>query len=160
MAQARGYDRAVKAKAHSRRSASRSPLAAALAAVGDRWTLLVVEALLEGPRRFNDLQEDVAGIAPNTLSDRLRRLEQEGLAVAQPYTERPPRYSYELTPDGRELAGALRLLADWGARHTDTVEPPRHDLCGTPLEVRWYCPTCERALAEGDEDAGEGLHLA
>jgi DNA-binding HxlR family transcriptional regulator len=160
MPQARGYDRAVQAKGHSGQSASRSPLAAALAAVGDRWTLLVVEALLEGPRRFNDLQENVAGIAPNILSDRLRRLEQEGLAVAQPYSERPPRYSYELTPDGRELASALRLLADWGARHTDTVEPPRHDLCGTPLEVRWYCPTCERALAEGDEDGGEGLHFA
>jgi DNA-binding HxlR family transcriptional regulator len=150
----------VQPKEQSERSASGSPLAAALAAVGDRWTLLVVEALLEGPQRFNDLQEDVAGIAPNTLSDRLRRLEQEGLAVAQPYSERPPRYSYELTPDGRELAGALRLLADWGARHTDSVEPPRHDLCGTPLEVRWYCPTCERALTEGDEDGGEGLHFA
>ena len=140
-------------------TAGPSPLAAALAAVGDRWTLLVVEALLEGPRRFNELQDEVTGIAPNILSDRLRRLEQEGLAIAQPYSERPPRYSYELTPDGRELAGALRLLADWGARHSDSVEPPRHDVCGTPLEVRWYCPTCERALAEGDEE-GEGLHFA
>jgi DNA-binding HxlR family transcriptional regulator len=147
-------------QAKRQESARRSPLAAALSAVGDRWTLLVVEALLEGPRRFNELQEDVGGIAPNTLSDRLRRLEQEGLAVAQPYSERPPRYAYELTPDGRELAGALRLLAGWGARHTDTVEPPRHDVCGTPLEVRWYCPTCERTLAEGDEEDGEGLHFA
>jgi DNA-binding HxlR family transcriptional regulator len=154
-----GYDRPVQARAKHEQPAGRSPLGAALAAVGDRWTLLVVEALLEGPRRFNELQEDVAGIAPNILSDRLSRLEQEGLAVAQPYSERPPRYSYELTGDGRELAGALRLLADWGARHSDTVEPPRHEVCGTPLEVRWYCPTCERALAEGDEE-GEGLHFA
>jgi DNA-binding HxlR family transcriptional regulator len=138
---------------------ARSPLAAALAAVGDRWTLLVVEALLEGPRRFNELQEEVTGIAPNTLTDRLRRLEQEGLVVARPYSERPPRYSYELTPDGRDLAGALRLLAGWGARHSEAVEPPRHEVCGTPLEVRWYCPTCERALGPGDEDE-EGLQFA
>ena len=45
--------------------------------------------------------------------------------VAQPYSERPPRFVYELTAGGRELAGALRLLADWGARHSD-AEPVRH----------------------------------
>ena len=58
--------------------ASQPPLAEALARVGDRWTLLVVEALLDGPRRFGDLQGDVAGIAPNILTQRLRHLEREG----------------------------------------------------------------------------------
>jgi DNA-binding HxlR family transcriptional regulator len=133
-----------------------SPLAAALAAVGDRWTLLVVEALLDGPARFNDLQEAIAGIAPNILSERLRRLEREGLAVAQPYSERPPRYAYELTAAGTELAGALRLLADWGARHRD-AEPVRHEPCGTPLEARWYCPTCEESV---EDPAEAGVHFA
>ena len=94
-----------------------SPLAAALDSVGDRWTLLLVEALLDGPRRFGDLQEQLPRIAPNVLTQRLRRLESEGLVVAQPYSERPQRYVYELTSSGHELAGALRLLADWGARH-------------------------------------------
>ena len=93
-----------------------SPLAAALDSVGDRWALLLVEALLAGPRRFGDLQEDLSGIAPNVLSGRLRRLEAEGVVVAEPYSERPPRYVYELTAAGRELADALRLLADWGSR--------------------------------------------
>ena len=134
----------------------RSPLAEALAAVGDRWTLLLVEALLEGPVRFNDLQEAIAGIAPNILSERLRRLEREGLAVAQPYSERPPRYVYELTAAGTELAGALRLLSDWGARHRE-AEPVRHDACGTPLEARWYCPTCEQPV---DDPAETGVHFA
>ena len=100
-------------------SGERSALAEALAAVGDRWTLLIVEALLDGPRRFNDLQDATAGISPNILSQRLRRLEELGLAVAQPYSRRPPRYVYELTAAGRELAGALQLLAGWGARHFD-----------------------------------------
>ena len=59
------------------------PLAAALDAVGDRWTLLIVESLLDGPRRFGDLQEELSRIAPNVLSQRLRRLEGEGV-VAQP----------------------------------------------------------------------------
>src|SRR5438093_4683286 len=94
-----------------------SPLAAALDSVGDRWTLLLVEALLNGPRRFGDLEDDLPGIAPNVLTQRLRRLEGEGLVLAQPYSERPRRFVYELTSSGRELAGALRLLADWGARH-------------------------------------------
>ena len=134
----------------------RSPLAEALDAVGDRWTLLVVEALLDGSRRFNDLQSDVPGIAANILAQRLRRLEEGGLVVADPYSERPPRYVYELTAAGRELAGALHLLADWGARHSG-AEGVRHEACGTPLEVRWYCPTCERAVEEGGEDE---LHFA
>ena len=134
-----------------------SPLAAALDSVGDRWALLVVEALLIGPRRFGDLQDDLAGIAPNVLSGRLRRLEAEGVVVAESYSERPPRYVYELTAAGRELAGALRLLADWGARHREAAEPPRHEACGTPVEVRWWCPTCERPV--GDDEA-TNLHYA
>src|ERR671911_845455 len=97
-----------------------SPLAAALEAVGDRWTLLLVEALLDGPRRFGDLQEALEGIAPNVLTQRLRRLEGEGLVVAQPYSQRPPRFVYELSAAGNELAGALRLLAHWGARHRES----------------------------------------
>jgi DNA-binding HxlR family transcriptional regulator len=120
-----------------------SPLAEALARVGDRWTLLVVEALLAGPRRFNDLLGQIPGIAANILSERLRRLEREALLVARPYSERPPRAAYQLTAEGRELAGALRLLAHWGARHTDQAGAPRHLACGTPIEARWYCPTCD-----------------
>ena len=119
-----------------------SPLELALERVGDRWSLLLVEALLEGPRRFNELADGVSGIAPNILTDRLRRLEREGVVVARPYSQRPPRAEYSLTSAGRDLAGALRLLADWGARRSDAAEPLRHGVCGTPLEVRWYCPTC------------------
>jgi DNA-binding HxlR family transcriptional regulator len=135
----------------------RSPLAEALAAVGDRWTLLVVEALLGGPLRFNELQEQTEGIAPNILSNRLRRLEQDGLAVAQPYSERPRRYVYELTGSGRELAGALRLLADWGARRSEAEPVVVHPACGTALEARWYCPTCDQTV---DEPGEEGVHYA
>src|SRR3990172_307798 len=74
--------------------ASPSALDEALARIGDRWTLLVVDALLGGSRRFNELQRDVAGLAPNILSDRLKRLERDGLIVARPYSERPVRLAY------------------------------------------------------------------
>jgi hypothetical protein len=110
--------------------------------VGDRWTLLVVDALLEGPRRFSDLQEAIPGLAPNVLTARLRRLEREGIVIAVPYSDRPPR-----------LAGALRLLTRWGARSSGgEVEGPRHRACGTPLEARWFCPTCERVTDRVDDD--------
>jgi DNA-binding HxlR family transcriptional regulator len=129
-----------------------SALAEALERVGDRWTLLIVEALLDGPRRFGDLLEAVRGIAPNILTQRLRHLEKEAVIVSRPYSERPPRMAYELSAAGAELAGALRLLADWGARHTDSAEPLRHALCGTALEARWWCPACDLPVDESEAD--------
>jgi DNA-binding HxlR family transcriptional regulator len=127
-----------------------SPLADAVARIGDRWTLLVVAALLEGPRRFGELADDVVGIAPNILTRRLRHLEDEGLVVARAYSERPRRFAYELTQSGSELAGALRLLAHWAAPDADRPVSPHHAACGTPLEARWYCPTCGRAVEDGE----------
>src|SRR6266516_3349399 len=108
-----------------------SPLAAALERVGDRWSFLLVETLLDGSRRFNELIEHMPCFAPNILTDRLRRLERDGILRARPYSDRPPRMEYALTAAGRDLAGALRLLADWGSRRSDDTEPMRHDLCGT-----------------------------
>ena len=117
-------------------------LGRAVEVVGDRWSLLVVDALLAGPLRFNDLAGAVGCIAPNILSQRIKHLEHEGIVVARPYSRRPPRFSYELSSSGRELAGVLRLLAHWGSGRSDAAEPLRHAACGTPMEARWYCPTC------------------
>ena len=126
------------------------PLEAALDRVGDRWSLLLVEALLDGPRRFGDLGDALPGIAPNILTDRLRRLERAGILRSSPYQERPTRFDYELTADGRALASALRLLADWGARRSSDVEPLRHAVCGTALEARFFCPTCSAVVDAAD----------
>ena len=129
-----------------------SALAAALDRVGDRWSLLLVEALLAGSRRFGELAETAGGIAPNILADRLRRLERAGIVIGTPYSRHPPRMDYALTADGRELGGALHLLAGWGARRGGTGEPLRHAACGTPLEARWHCPTCELLVADDEPD--------
>lgn len=130
------------------RGLDESPLAQAVARVGDRWTLLVVDALRAGPRRFNDLLDGLPGIASNVLSQRLKRLEADGVVMSRPYQDRPPRVAYELTAAGRGLAGALRLLAQWGASQSGTAEPLRHTTCGTPLDARWFCPTCVRSVDE------------
>lgn len=111
-----------------------------------------MESLLDGPCRFGDLQAAIDGLATNILADRLRRLEADGLLVAMAYNERPPRFEYRLTTEGRALAGALRLLADWGTAHGGADpdgEASRHETCGTIVEARWYCPTCDEVVAPG-----------
>ena len=133
----------------------RGPLEAALDRVGDRWSLLLVDALLAGGRRFGELRDELPGLAPNILTERLRRLEREGIVVATPYSTRPPRMEYSLTGDGRDLASALRLLADWGTRRHTAGEPLRHDRCGTPVEARWYCPTCAMPVSDEETDERE-----
>ena len=115
-----------------------TPLAGALARVGDRWTLLIVDALLGGPARFGDLAAAVAGIAPNILSDRLRRLEADGLLVSLPYSERPPAASTASPARGRPRRGpapAHRLGCP--AR---PAPGPEHRTCGTPLEAAGSAP--------------------
>jgi DNA-binding HxlR family transcriptional regulator len=127
-----------------------SALERAVTTVGDRWTLLVVNSLLDGAKRFGELQEALPGIAPNVLSQRLKHLEREAVVLARPYSTRPPRFAYELTASGRELAGALRLLAQWGA--AGGGEGLHHGACGTPMEARWWCPTCERTVEDDEDD--------
>src|SRR5690242_18913173 len=90
-------------------------LDAALEQVGDRWTLQLVDALLDRPLRFGELAEALPGIAPNVLIARLRRLERAGLVASRAYQRRPVRLEYALTESGRALADALAVLASWGA---------------------------------------------
>ena len=127
-------------------------LTEAVGSVGDRWSLLIVDALLDGAQRFGELTEAVDGVAPNILSARLKHLERDGLVVGRPYSEKPLRLSYELTQPGHELADALRLLASWGAERHGGGRRSRHAVCGSELDVRWWCPSCAEAV---DDDAAD-----
>ena len=100
-------------------------LADALGAVGDRWTLLVVAALLDGPRRFGELQRELPGIAANVLTQRLRQLERDGLVRRTYYPEIPPRVEYEISDLGRSLAPLFATLAQWSDAQLATVEDAR-----------------------------------
>jgi DNA-binding HxlR family transcriptional regulator len=138
------------------RTATADALAEAAERVGDRWSLQVIGALLAGPRRFGDLLTLLDGIAPNILSKRLERLEADGLIVGEPYSRRPVRHTYRLTAAGADLAGALRMLAHWGAVHR-SARPGHEDggalthaTCGTALDARWFCPTCGEVVDEVD----------
>ena len=122
------------------------PVAQTLEIIGERWTILILRDLFRGPQRFQDLQESLAGVAPNILSDRLKTLEEHGLIQREFYSEHPPRAAYALTRLGQELRPALRALAIWGAKHFDTTVRLFHDACGHDVEMRAYCPHCETAL--------------
>jgi len=120
--------------------------------LGDRWSLVVIAALLGGPMRYGELLDGVHGIAPNILSARLRKLQEDGILVSSPYSKRPRRFEYRLTAEGEALADALRLLADWSARTSEggRSQAPSHEICGSPLEVGWWCSTCAERVATGE----------
>jgi DNA-binding HxlR family transcriptional regulator len=94
------------------------PVARTLDIIGERWTILLLRDLfLQGPRRFQDFQESLAGVAPNTLSARLKAMEEYGLIARRFYSDHPPRVEYHLTEKGRSLGPVLKALRDWGQRH-------------------------------------------
>jgi DNA-binding HxlR family transcriptional regulator len=94
------------------------PVARTLDLIGERWSPLILRDLfLHGPRRYQDLQESLAGVAPNTLSARLKALEAHGLIERKLYNERPPRLEYHLTEKGRSLGPVMRALRDWGTKY-------------------------------------------
>src|ERR1700710_261693 len=104
-------------------AAELTPLDRALTRVGDRWTLLIVEALLDGPLRFGELSDHVAGIAPNVLTQRLRDLPTDGLVAPTPSPRRPPRLVYSLSDAGQRLRPVITLLTEWSARRAGRGTP-------------------------------------
>jgi DNA-binding HxlR family transcriptional regulator len=97
----------------------RCPIARTLDIVGERWTILILRDLVTGgPRKFQDFERSLDGISPNTLSARLKRLEEAGIVERHFYEQHPPRAEYLLTKKGDELRPVLKTLFDWGQRHT------------------------------------------
>jgi DNA-binding HxlR family transcriptional regulator len=93
------------------------PVARALDIVGERWSLLILRDLhRKGPLRFQALEQGLPGLAPNTLSARLKLLEAQGVIATRLYAQHPPRYEYYLTEKGKALQGVLKALYAWGER--------------------------------------------
>jgi DNA-binding HxlR family transcriptional regulator len=96
------------------------PLARTLDIIGERWSVLILRDLfLQGARKFQDFESSLSGISPNTLSARLKRLEEAGIIERRFYAEHPPRAEYVLTAKGRELGPVMKALRAWGERHTE-----------------------------------------
>lgn len=94
------------------------PVARTLDLIGERWTaLLVRDLLLHGSRRFQDFQASLPGVAPNTLSARLKAMEDDGLVERVLYNERPLRLEYVLTEKGKSLGPVIKAMREWGRKH-------------------------------------------
>ena len=85
--------------------------------IGDKWTVLVVGALEQGPLRYNEIRRAIDGISQRMLTLTLKGLERDGLVNRTMYPTIPPRVDYELTELGRNLMVPLRSLYDWAVKH-------------------------------------------
>ena len=117
--------------------------------LGDAWTPLVLREAFYGIRRFDDFQESL-GIARNTLTDRLRRLTEEGLLDKQLYQSEPKRYEYLLTEKGRDFFGVLAALSRWGDQWLAGEEGApvtlHHETCGHDTHAEVVCAGCGEPL--------------
>ena len=106
-------------------------VASVLARVGDKWSVLVIMLLIDGPRRFNELKRTIGGISQRMLTLTLRGLERDGLVTRTVFPTIPPRVDYELTDLGRGLAEPVKALGQWAFEHLPQIEGAR-----TSFDVR------------------------
>ena len=100
-------------------------ISAVLARIGDKWSVLIVGRLGQGPTRFSDLKRSVGGISQRMLTLTLRGLERDGLVTRTIYSTVPPRVEYALTPLGRSLLEPVNALADWALKHKQQIAEAR-----------------------------------
>ena len=128
-------------------------VAKALEVIGERWSLLIVRAVMHGNRRFGEIQGSL-GIARNVLSARLQRLIDEDILERRAYQESPQRFEYFLTQKGLDLWPALIALMGWGDRHSGNPEGPPlrivHKGCGGFVSDRGICEDCGEVLTARD----------
>ena len=101
-----------------------------LSRIGDKWTVLVVEILGHGPKRFNELRRHVGGISQKMLTTTLRQLERDGMVTRTVYPTIPPRVDYELTGLGSELLVPVRALGDWARTNMERIDEARRHYDG------------------------------
>jgi len=92
-----------------------------LSRIGDKWTVLVVTTLGEGPRRFNELRREIPSVSQRMLTLTLRNLERDGLVSRTVTPSIPPRVDYELTEMGRSLLKPVNALAEWAVENIETI---------------------------------------
>jgi DNA-binding HxlR family transcriptional regulator len=123
------------------------PTRAVLDRIGDKWTVLVVLVLLDGPQRFSRLRTRIGGVAPKVLTQTLRSLERDGIITRKAFAEIPPRVEYELTPLGRSLEEPIRSVAAWAEAHMPRITRARMSY------DRRIAPTRETAIAASTASA-------
>jgi DNA-binding HxlR family transcriptional regulator len=101
-----------------------------LSRVGDKWSVLVVTRLGDGPMRFNELRRSIGGISQRMLTLTLRGLERDGLVTRTAFPTIPPRVDYALTPLGRDLLQPVSALGTWALRNQEKIARARERFDG------------------------------
>lgn len=96
-----------------------------LARIGDKWSVLVVMLLSDGPKRFNELKRLIGGVSQRMLTLTLRSLERDGLVTRTQFLTVPPRVDYELTPLGHSLRAPVMTLGAWALENHQTIARSR-----------------------------------
>lgn len=115
---------------HPHRSEDCRAISEILQRVGDKWTVLVVGKLGDGPLRFNELRAAVGGISQKMLTTTLRGLERDGFVTRTVFPTIPPRVDYELTELGHELLIPVSALSEWARANTTRVKAAREKFDG------------------------------
>jgi len=102
-------------------------VALVLARVGDKWSVLVIMLLGDGPRRFNELKRMIGGISQRMLTLTLRGLERDGLVTRTVFPTVPPRVDYELTALGHGLSDPVMKLGEWAKQHLTDIDTARQN---------------------------------
>ena len=100
-------------------------VASVLARVGDKWSVLVIMTLDDGPKRFNEIKRKIDGISQRMLTLTLRGLERDGLVTRTVFPTIPPRVDYELTDLGRGLQQPVKALGEWAMAHQEQIASAR-----------------------------------
>ncbi|PPC78733.1 transcriptional regulator [Pokkaliibacter plantistimulans] len=98
--------------------------------IGNKWTVMVVGVLAQGPTRFNTIQRAIHGISHRMLTMTLRALERDGLVKRTAFATIPPKVEYELTHLGRSLIVPLQALGEWAMQHQTEIECARAQFDG------------------------------
>jgi len=101
-----------------------------LSRIGDKWSVLIVMLLADGPKRFNQLRRTIGGISQRMLTLTLRGLERDGLVTRTVFPTIPPRVDYELTPLGHSLRLPVQALGAWAFEHQPAIAKAREDFDG------------------------------
>jgi DNA-binding HxlR family transcriptional regulator len=97
------------------------PVETTLAVIGGRWKVLILQQLLAGVKRFNELHRALQGITHKTLTQQLREMEADGIIDRKVYAQIPPKVEYSLTALGKTLKPVLSAMHNWAERHGDAL---------------------------------------
>jgi DNA-binding HxlR family transcriptional regulator len=134
-------------------------IARTLDVVGEWWTLLILRDAFRGTCRFDDFQASL-GLARSVLAARLEKLTAHGVLERRAYSQRPPRYEYELTDKGRALFPVIAALIRWGDQWAPAQAGPPvvlvHDTCGTIITPVLTCPHCHGEITAANTHSQPG----